>query len=187
MQPFSLLQKAAAPVNSDVAKTESKAQVRLLPSESNIASHGNQYCSTYGAILLYSLSNIAHSTKQWECQLASTEAVKKGLILDGFPRTVAQAEALDELYAKHDTAVHAVLDLQVAEDELVQRLLKRGEASGRSDDNLETIQKRLGVYHAQTAPIAEHYAKKGVHYAIEGSGAISDITARIAKVIDALN
>ena len=112
---------------------------------------------------------------------------KKGLILDGFPRTVAQAEARDERYAKHATAVHAVLALQVAEDELVKRLLKRGEASGRSDDNLETIQKRLGVYHAQTAPIAEHYAKKGVHYAIEGSGAISDITARIAKVIDALN
>ena len=109
---------------------------------------------------------------------------KKGLILDGFPRTVAQAEALDALYAKHGTAV---LDLQVAEDELIQRLLKRGEESGRSDDNLETIQKRLGVYHAQTAPIAEHYAKKGVHHAIEGSGAITDITARIAKVVNALN
>ena len=112
---------------------------------------------------------------------------KKGLILDGFPRTVAQAEALDALYAKHGTAVHAVLDLQVAEDELIQRLLKRGEESGRSDDNLETIQKRLGVYHAQTAPIAEHYAKKGVHHAIEGSGAIADITARIAKVVNALS
>lgn len=112
---------------------------------------------------------------------------KKGLILDGFPRTVAQAEALDALYAKHGTAVHAVLDLQVAEDELIQRLLKRGEESGRSDDNLETIQKRLGIYHAQTAPIAEHYAKKGVHHAIEGSGAIADITARIAKVVNALN
>ena len=83
---------------------------------------------------------------------------KKGIILDGFPRTVAQAEALDALFAKLDTQVHAVLDLQVAEDELVERLLKRGQDSGRSDDNLETIQKRLGVYHAQTAPIAEHYA-----------------------------
>ena len=73
---------------------------------------------------------------------------KKGIILDGFPRTVAQAEALDALFAKLDTQVHAVLDLQVAEDELVERLLKRGQDSGRSDDNLETIQKRLGVYHA---------------------------------------
>ena len=72
-------------------------------------------------------------------------------------------------------------------NELIQRLLKRGEESGRSDDNLETIQKRLGVYHAQTAPIAEHYAKKGVHHAIEGSGAIADITARIAKVVNALS
>ena len=112
---------------------------------------------------------------------------KKGLILDGFPRTVAQAEALDALYAKHGTAVHAVLDLQVDDDELIARLVERGKISGRSDDNLETIQKRLGVYHAQTAPIAEHYAKKGVHHAIEGSGAIADITARIAEVVNALN
>ena len=110
----------------------------------------------------------------------------KGFVFDGFPRTVAQAEALDALFAKLDTQVHAVLDLQVAEDELVERLLKRGQDSGRSDDNLETIQKRLGVYHAQTAPIAAHYAKKGVHHPIAGSGAITDITARIARVIDAL-
>ncbi len=90
----------------------------------------------------------------------------------------------------NEAGLHAggpVLDLQVAEDELIQRLLKRGEESGRSDDNLETIQKRLDVYHAQTAPIAEHYAKKGVHHAIEGSGSIADITARIAKVVNALN
>ena len=64
---------------------------------------------------------------------------KKGIILDGFPRTVAQAEALDALFARLDTQVHAVLDLQVAEDELVERLLKRGQDSGRSDDNLELV------------------------------------------------
>ena len=92
---------------------------------------------------------------------------KKGLIFDGFPRTVPQAEALDALLSKHATAV-------------------RGQESGRSDDNLETIKKRLEVYHAQTAPIAQYYAQKGVHHAIAGSGAISDITARIAAVIDAL-
>lgn len=111
---------------------------------------------------------------------------KAGLILDGFPRTVAQAEALDTLLAKYNTAVHAVLDLQVAEDELVHRLLKRGQESGRSDDNLETIQKRLAVYHAQTAPLAEYYAQKGVHHALEGMGAIGEITGRIAAVIDSL-
>lgn len=111
---------------------------------------------------------------------------KKGLILDGFPRTVAQAEALDALYAKHGSSVHAVLDLQVPEEELIDRLLKRGQVSGRSDDNLETIQKRLGVYHAQTSPIAAHYAAKGVHHAIEGTGAIADITARIADVLEKL-
>nr|WP_311471774.1 adenylate kinase [uncultured Porphyromonas sp.] len=111
---------------------------------------------------------------------------KKGIILDGFPRTVAQAEALDALFAKLGTRVHAVLDLQVEEAELIDRLLKRGQESGRSDDNLETIQKRLGVYHAQTAPIAAHYTQQGVHHAIQGSGAISDITARIARVLDTL-
>jgi len=111
---------------------------------------------------------------------------KKGIILDGFPRTVAQAEALDALFAKLGTRVHAVLDLQVEEAELIDRLLKRGQESGRSDDNLETIQKRRGVYHAQTAPIAAHYAQQGVHHAIQGSGAISDITARIARVLDTL-
>ncbi len=111
---------------------------------------------------------------------------KVGLILDGFPRTVPQAEALERLLAKYATGVHAVLDLQVEEAELIDRLLKRGEASGRTDDNLETIQKRLAVYHAQTAPLAEYYAHKGVHYALKGTGAIHEITARISGVIDSL-
>lgn len=109
-----------------------------------------------------------------------------GLIFDGFPRTVPQAEALETLLTKYGTKVHAVLDLQVAEEELIDRLLKRGADSGRSDDNLETIQNRLSVYHAQTAPLATYYANKGVHHPLEGSGAISEITARIANVVDAL-
>lgn len=109
-----------------------------------------------------------------------------GLLLDGFPRTIPQADALASLFAKYGTAVHAVLDLQVAHEELVERLLKRGQESGRSDDNLETIQNRLKVYEAQTAPLADYYAERGVHYLLEGSGAISDITARIATVLDKL-
>lgn len=111
---------------------------------------------------------------------------KVGLILDGFPRTIPQADALTELFAKYDTAVHAVLDLQVPDAELVDRLLKRGQDSGRSDDNLETIQKRLGVYHAQTAPLAEYYAERGLHHALQGTGAVAEITERIAAVIDTL-
>lgn len=111
---------------------------------------------------------------------------KVGLILDGFPRTIPQAEALDALLEKYNTAIHAVLDLQVDEAELIDRLLKRGQASGRSDDNLETIQKRLGVYHAQTAPLAQHYASKGLHHALVGTGSISDITDRLSAVIDSL-
>lgn len=111
---------------------------------------------------------------------------QRGLILDGFPRTVPQAEALSELLARYQTAVHAVLDLQVDESELIDRLLKRGLESGRTDDNLETIKKRLDVYHAQTAPLAHYYAERGVHHPLQGSGAISDITARISAVVDAL-
>lgn len=111
---------------------------------------------------------------------------KVGLILDGFPRTIPQADALSELLKKYDTAVHAVLDLQVADEELVERLLKRGVDSGRSDDNMETIQKRLAVYHAQTAPLAGYYAERGLHHAIEGSGAVADITARLSAVLDKL-
>lgn len=111
---------------------------------------------------------------------------KVGLILDGFPRTVPQAEALEALLAKYNTAVHAVLDLKVDEEELIDRLLKRGQASGRTDDNLETIQKRLSVYHEQTAPLAEYYAGKGVHHALYGVGSVSEITERIASVIDQL-
>lgn len=109
-----------------------------------------------------------------------------GLILDGFPRTVPQAEALSTLLGKYNSRVDAVLDLQVDEAELIERLLKRGQESGRSDDNLETIQKRLGVYHAQTAPLADYYAGKGVHYPIAGMGTIDEITERIAQVVDTL-
>ncbi len=119
-------------------------------------------------------------------QLLKENTPKKGLILDGFPRTVAQAQALDQLFAGLNTGVHAVLDLQVAEEELIDRLIKRGAESGRSDDNLETITKRLGVYHAQTAPLAEYYAKKNLHFAIQGSGALAEITERISAVIDGL-
>lgn len=107
----------------------------------------------------------------------------KGIIFDGFPRTIPQAEALEGILQKHGWDVSILLDLQVAEDELVKRLIERGKNSGRADDNEETIKSRLKVYHTQTAPLAEHYKKKGKHVAIKGLGTIEDIFSRINEAI----
>ena len=82
---------------------------------------------------------------------------KKGLIFDGFPRTLKQAEALKTMLNERGTDIHILLDLQVEDDELVDRLIERGKISGRSDDNPETIKARLDVYHTQTAPLATYY------------------------------
>ncbi len=92
-----------------------------------------------------------------------------GFIFDGFPRTTAQAEALDKLLALKKTAIHTVLSLEVPEDELIRRLLERGLTSGRSDDASETIVKnRIVEYHNKTAPVADHYAKPGKFRKIKG-------------------
>lgn len=107
----------------------------------------------------------------------------KGVIFDGFPRTIPQAEALEKILKKHGTDVSVLLDLQVEDEELMRRLLERGKISGRSDDNEETIQSRLKVYHSQTAPLAEHYKGKGKHVAIKGAGSIEDIFERIKDAI----
>lgn len=100
---------------------------------------------------------------------------KKGVILDGFPRTIPQAEALEEFLRSRGSDVHAVVGLEVPDEELTDRLLKRAEESGRSDDNPETIKKRLEVYHTQTAPLRDHYQKKGKYIKINGTGNVDDI------------
>lgn len=100
---------------------------------------------------------------------------KKGVILDGFPRTVPQAEALEEFLNKRGTNIDAVVGLEVPDEELTQRLLKRALESGRSDDNPETIKKRIDVYHTQTTPLREHYTKKGKYIPINGKGNVDDI------------
>ena len=109
----------------------------------------------------------------------------EGVIFDGFPRTVPQAEALEEMLKKHGWDVSVLIDLQVDDQVLMNRLLERGKISGRSDDNEETIQSRLNVYHSQTAPLADYYRKKGKHVAIDGVGEIAEIFNRIDRAIEA--
>ena len=118
--------------------------------------------------------------------LDSNPATRDGVIFDGFPRTIPQAVALNEMLAKRGAQVNAVVGLLVADDELIDRLIKRGVESGRSDDNLETIQKRLAVYHSQTQPLRDFYVNEGKYLSIKGSGSIDDIFADIKKSIDAI-
>jgi len=107
----------------------------------------------------------------------------KGVLFDGFPRTIPQAKALKELLNERGTDIAILIDLQVDDEELIKRLMERGKISGRSDDNLETIKSRLDVYHTQTAPLAAYYMEEGKHTPIEGVGSISDIFERIDEEI----
>lgn len=107
-----------------------------------------------------------------------------GVIFDGFPRTIPQAEALKKLLQDRGQDITAMLDLDVPEEELITRLLKRGQESGRADDNMETIKKRLDVYKSQTFPLIEFYKKEGKYNHIKGVGALDDIFRDIAAAIE---
>ncbi|MBQ3324078.1 MAG: adenylate kinase [Muribaculaceae bacterium] len=115
------------------------------------------------------------------------ELAQNGVIFDGFPRTIPQAEALETLLNDRGTSVSAVVGLEVPEEELIDRLVKRGQMSGRSDDNEETIKKRLDVYHNQTSPLQEFYKEKGLYHAIKGIGTIDGIFEDIKAAIDSIN
>lgn len=91
----------------------------------------------------------------------------EGVIFDGFPRTIPQAEALKEMLAKRGTEVSGMLELDVPNEMLIERLVNRGKTSGRADDNEETIRKRLDVYNNQTAPLIEWYEKEGKRHAVK--------------------
>lgn len=109
---------------------------------------------------------------------------KRGVVFDGFPRTIPQAEALKELLKKRGTDLHAVVGLEVPEAELVDRMIKRGKDTGRADDNPETIKNRLKVYHEQTHPLREYYNKEGKYLAIDGMGVVDDIFKSISDKLD---
>lgn len=110
-----------------------------------------------------------------------------GYIFDGFPRTLRQGEAMDEMLAEKNESINVVLWLDVDDDELVERLLNRGKEMGRNDDNLETIKSRLKVYYQKTAPLKEFYSKQGKLIKINGMGTVEEIFSRIEKVVDSLN
>ena len=110
----------------------------------------------------------------------------KGVIFDGFPRTIAQAEALKKMLAERGQDVSIMLDLEVPEEELMVRLIKRGKDSGRADDNEETIKKRLHVYHSQTAPLIDWYKNEKKYQHINGLGTMEGIFAEICEAVDKL-
>ncbi|MDR1809833.1 MAG: adenylate kinase [Prevotella sp.] len=119
-----------------------------------------------------------HKTKQDGC---------KGVIFDGFPRTIPQGIALSEMLQEREQKIAAVISLEVPEEALIERLLNRGRETGRTDDNYDTIKARLDVYYNQTSPLKEKYKTEGLLHNIEGLGTKDEIFARIATVIDKVN
>ena len=109
---------------------------------------------------------------------------KSGVVFDGFPRTIPQAEALKELLRKRGTDLHAVIGLEVPEEELVNRMLARGKETGRADDNIETIKNRLDVYHNQTMPLRDYYTNEKKYLAINGLGIVDEIFRDIADQLE---
>ena len=111
-----------------------------------------------------------------------------GIIYDGFPRTVAQAKALDKLMEKNNTPILGMIELVVAEKELIKRLLERGKSSGRADDqDISKIENRLNVYQEETMPVAGYYKKQDKHEAIDGVGEIDTIFERVCTAVDKAN
>ncbi len=108
----------------------------------------------------------------------------EGVIFDGFPRTIPQALALKDMMKRRGQKIHAVIGLEVPEDQLMERMVLRGKESGRSDDNPGTIRKRLAVYHKQTQPLRDYYVGEGVYVPIKGDGTVDQVFERVIAAID---
>lgn len=113
------------------------------------------------------------------------EDCKPGFILDGFPRTIAQAQALDAMLIEKGVKLNAVIEIKADSDELVRRVIQRAKESGgaRADDNEEVLRKRLGVYQEQTAPLVAYYADKGLLKTVDGMDPVDQVTAAIKGAI----
>jgi adenylate kinase len=111
-----------------------------------------------------------------------------GFIFDGFPRTIPQAEALDHLMLEEGTAIHALLALNVADEEIIQRIKLRGATSGRSDDSDESIiRNRINVYKSETTPVFDYYDQQDKSHSINGIGTIEEIFDRLCTVIETVD
>ena len=117
-----------------------------------------------------------------EDRLAQADA-KAGFILDGYPRNVAQAEALDHLLAKLGQPLDAVVKLEVPNEAIIGRCEIRYKAEGRADDNPDTVRRRLAIYAEQTAPVADFYASRGKLQVVDGVGELAEVTARIERAL----
>lgn len=106
-----------------------------------------------------------------------------GFLLDGYPRTAGQVEALNEMLTASGHSLSVVLQLEVPDEELVQRLLARADSEGRADDTSEVIQHRLDLYHEQTAAVIESYVDQGIVARVDGTGQIDDITERLLQAV----
>jgi adenylate kinase len=116
----------------------------------------------------------------------TAEKPLRGFLLDGFPRSMKQARQSYEWGEARGTTFHAVIYLDVDEDELVRRLLERGKQSGRSDDNEATIRNRLAVYDATTRPLLYFYRQRGILLEVDGTGEVGEVTDRIKAAVDAV-
>ncbi len=109
----------------------------------------------------------------------------KGFIFDGFPRTLSQAEGLDEIITKHDTAINGMIEISVDDEEIINRITKRAELEGREDDkNVEVIKNRINVYNREKDSVKEYYQKQNKYYKIDGIGTIDEIFDRLCSIID---
>ena len=116
-------------------------------------------------------------------RLSQTDA-REGFVLDGFPRNLAQAEALDELLAELGRPLSVVLELQVPDEVCVERMLKRAAEEGRPDDTPEAIQRRLTIYHRDTAPLVDHYLATGKVVGIHGDRSVGEVSAEIQGALE---
>jgi len=113
----------------------------------------------------------------------SQEDCGKGAILDGFPRTLAQAEALDDLLNEFSAGIAVVPYIHVDQEILIERLLKRSEIEGRADDNEEAIRTRMEIYHSETKPLLNYYDEKGLLAKVDGEQSIDKVEADLTKVV----